>query len=269
MNVTKIIYGTAWKKDATIALVIEAVKSGFRAIDTACQPKHYAEERVGEALSVLYSEGFEREELFLQTKFTPLAGQDPNSIPYDKNAPLEEQVASSFEVSKKNLKTEYLDSYILHTPLFPYSHLMRVWNSMETIYKRSEVQNIGISNCYDLQTLQKLYENCDIKPKFIQNRFYSDSNYDKELRLWCDSKNIQYQSFWSLTANPHLLDSETVIKLSMKYKKSQAQIFFNFLNHLNIIPLSGTTSFEHMLDDLHSFDFAMQPQEYEAIEKLL
>ena len=39
-NTLKILYGTAWKKDRTKELVYQAIKSGFRAIDTACQPKH-------------------------------------------------------------------------------------------------------------------------------------------------------------------------------------------------------------------------------------
>ncbi len=38
-----IMYGTAWKKEQTEELVVEAVKQGFRGIDTACQPKHYYE----------------------------------------------------------------------------------------------------------------------------------------------------------------------------------------------------------------------------------
>lgn len=40
-SIPRIIYGTAWKKDATTDLVVKAVLGGFRAIDTACQPKHY------------------------------------------------------------------------------------------------------------------------------------------------------------------------------------------------------------------------------------
>ena len=264
-----IIYGTAWKKDATTALVIEAVKSGFQAIDTACQPKHYAEEKVGDALSLLYEQGFQRSELFLQTKFTPLAGQDPNKIPYDKNAPLKEQVAQSFEISKKNLQTEYVDSYVLHSPLFPSSHLLQVWEAMEDIYKRSEALNLGISNCYDLQVLKKLYDSSESKPHFIQNRFYADSDYDKELRLWCDTKNIRYQSFWSLTANLHLLADETIRKLAHKYKKTLEQIFFRFLTQIEITPLTGTSSLEHMSDDLHIFDFELSMDEIENINNLL
>lgn len=72
------IYGTAWKKERTAEYVIQAVNSGFRAIDTACQPKHYNEAGVGDALTYLYTENLiKRHDLFLQTKFTSIHGQDP------------------------------------------------------------------------------------------------------------------------------------------------------------------------------------------------
>jgi hypothetical protein len=88
-----IIYGTAWKKERTKDLVELAVRTGFRAIDTACQPKHYNEAGVGDALETLYSDNFvRREELFLQTKFTSLQGQDPAQVPYDVVAIAETQI---------------------------------------------------------------------------------------------------------------------------------------------------------------------------------
>ena len=269
IDLPKIIYGTAWKKEQTTRLVVEAVENGFRAIDTACQPKHYDEKRVGDALALLYKSGYKREELFLQTKFTPLGGQDPKSTPYDKDAPLEQQVAESFEVSKKNLRTAFIDSYVLHSPLFPSSELFKVWEAMEQIHKRKEVGALGISNCYDLAVLQKLYEHSSVKPTYVQNRFYSDSDYDKELRLWCDAKGIKYQSFWSLSANPHILESEVVVKLSLKYKKTQAQILFNFLHSLGITPLSGTSSTQHMRDDCTAFEFELEEAEYLQLSNLL
>lgn len=268
MQLPNIIYGTAWKKEATTPLVVEAIKSGFRAIDTACQPKHYSEKGVGQALEQLYAEGFQRRELFLQTKFTPLAGQDPKSIPYDKNSSLSKQLADSFELSKKNLKTDYINSYILHSPLFPSRDLFEVWQAMEEIHKRKEALHLGISNCYELSLLKKLYERSEIKPSFVQNRFYSDSDYDKELRLWCDKHNIIYQSFWTLSANPHILGSESIIKLALKYKKSQAQILFNYLNAVGITPLSGSTSTEHIKEGLSAFDFELQKEEILAVSRL-
>lgn len=265
----KIMYGTAWKKERTTELVIEAVQAGFRGIDTACQPKHYAEALVGDALRVLQGSGIKREELFIQTKFTPLAGQDPNNIPYDKNASLSEQVSQSFETSKKNLNTDYIDSLVLHSPLFPFSDLLRVWRSMETIYKRGEALQLGISNCYDLSVLKRLYHEAEIKPTIVQNRFYRDSDYDTALRAWCKTHAIVYQSFWSLTANPHLLGSKEVITLAMKYKKSEAQIFFAYLISQGITPLSGTTSHTHMSEDLEAMTLSLTVEEIQSISSLL
>lgn len=79
-TIPSIFYGTAWKKERTAELVQLALKSGFRAIDTACQPKHYQEAGVGEGI---LRSGIPRDQIFLRTKFTPVDGQDPNKIPYD------------------------------------------------------------------------------------------------------------------------------------------------------------------------------------------
>jgi diketogulonate reductase-like aldo/keto reductase len=85
------IYGTAWKEDATAKLVNMAVSTGFSGIDTANQPRHYQEHLVGEVLLNLSGKGIERENLFLQSKFTPADGHD-HKIPYDSSANLTTQV---------------------------------------------------------------------------------------------------------------------------------------------------------------------------------
>lgn len=79
----RIIYGTAWKEDRTADLVYDAVLSGFRHIDTACQPRHYQEEKVGEGWTRAAAElGLSRDSIWLQTKYTSLDGQDPERVPY-------------------------------------------------------------------------------------------------------------------------------------------------------------------------------------------
>lgn len=113
-----IIYGTAWKKERTTALVVAAIRAGFRAIDTACQLKHYREDLVGEALAqMIDTKTITREDIFLQTKFTPIGGQDTaQPLPYNPKDPVTKQVGDSFVVSLTNLRTTYLDLYILHSP---------------------------------------------------------------------------------------------------------------------------------------------------------
>ena len=65
-------FSTALKNE-TARLVSDAVKAGFRFIDTACQPKHYNEAGVGDGWKAAAEElGLSREDGWLQTKFTPL-----------------------------------------------------------------------------------------------------------------------------------------------------------------------------------------------------
>ncbi len=41
-------------------------------------------------------------------------------------------------------------------------------------------------------------------------RFYADTSYDCDVRAWCKLHSITYQSFWTLTANPHVLNNKAV-----------------------------------------------------------
>lgn len=269
VKMPKIIYGTAWKKERTSTLVEAALRSGFRGVDTACQPKHYSESLVGEALLNMQHEGIKREDIFIQTKFTPIDGQDPQETPYDPNATLSEQVRQSFTVSKQNLHTHYIDSLVLHSPYNRFEDLMEVWHTMESFVQKGEVGQLGISNCYSLEVLQYLYDESQIKPAILQNRFHAKADYDKEIRQWCDRHNVIYQSFWSLTANPKIVLGETLDVISRKYQKSPAEIWFAFLRENRIIPLVGTSSSQHMSEDLGSLDISLSADELEQIQALL
>ena len=269
MKIPNMIYGTAWKKENTTNLVFEALKQGFKGIDTACQPKHYREDLVGLGLLKAYEIGIKRQDIFLQTKFTPIDGQDQNNMPYLASDEIEIQVEKSFQTSKKNLHTDFINAYILHSPVFPGSKLQKVWQKMEEFYDKKEVGALGISNCYDLDVLKYLFNNAKVKPTIVQNRFYAQSGYDKELRAFCKQNNITYESFWSLTANPNILSSEVLQNLALKYEKGVAEIFYRFLNHINITPLNGTTSIKHMIEDLKIGEFELTNDEINSILNLL
>lgn len=264
-----LMYGTAWKEERTENLVLQALQAGFRGIDTACQPKHYNEAGVGEALMKLDEFGISRDEIFVQTKFTPIGGHDPMRIPYDPSAPLEDQVRQSLDRSLLNLHTSYIDSLVLHSPLYPYQNLKKVWNTMEEFVSENLVGQIGISNCYDLELLQRLYADANIKPSVVQNRFYLESDYDIELREWCSGHDIVYQSFWSLTANPHLLRSTEVSAMADKYGKTPAQILYRYLCQRSIVPLIGSKSAEHLKQDLDIFSFELEREEVLGMDSLI
>ncbi|MBS0287676.1 MAG: aldo/keto reductase [Proteobacteria bacterium] len=268
ITMPKIIYGTAWKKEKTASLVVKAIKRGFRGIDTACQPRHYFEPGVGQAFKELEKIGIPRDEIYIQTKFTPLSGQDPNNIPYNPHAPLYKQVLESFAVSQKNLGTIYIDALILHSPLRTHQETMEAWKAMEEIVSRSGVKQLGISNCYDLSEMQQLYDDATVKPTILQNRFYRETNFDTALRKWCNEKNIVYQSFWTLTANPQILQSSVITAICSSYNKTPAQVLFRYLTQLGVVPLTGTTSDVHMVEDLAIFQFELTVADIEKIHLL-
>jgi diketogulonate reductase-like aldo/keto reductase len=260
----RILYGTAWKKDDTESLVRTAILQGFRGIDTACQPKHYHEAGVGAGLRGTLA----RTDLYLQTKFTPLSGQDPARIPYDPKAPLAQQVRQSLVVSLRNLGTDYLDCLVVHSPLPSAGQTLEVWRTMESMVDSREVRQLGISNCYRLEELEALFDSARYKPAVVQNRFYADTGYDREIRAFCRQRGIIYQCFWTLTANPQVLAHRTVRDLTAKHGRTPAQILFRYLTQNDIVPLTGTRSEIHMREDLAIFDFELTDLEREAMDAL-
>ncbi|KAJ3043596.1 hypothetical protein HDV00_004697 [Rhizophlyctis rosea] len=251
MQSPRILYGTAWKKDRTTSLVVKAVLAGFRGIDTACQPKHYEEPLVGEAVQILSQQhNIPRSSLFLQTKFTSLDGQDPTRIPYDPKAPLTDQVHQSLTRSLQNLKTDYIDSLVLHSPMRTHTDTMTIWRVFEEFHEAKKVHHLGISNIYNPTALQRIYQEAKVKPSVVQNRFYADTEYDVEIRAFCREKGISYQSFWTLTGNPEVVGGSVVGEIAKRRKVTPAQVFFRFVMQLRITPLSGTTDDGHMREDL-------------------
>ena len=269
IRVPRIIYGTAWKKAATAKLVSVAIQNGFRGIDTACQPRHYQEAGVGAAVAACLNEALSRRELYLQTKFTPLPGHDPQRIPYDPGAPLAQQVAQSFATSLRNLQTDYVDCLILHSPLPDQDQMTQVWDAMEQVFHSGGARQLGISNCYDLASLELLYQTAKVKPAVLQNRFYAQTGYDREIREFCRQQAIIYQSFWTLSANPRLLAHGSVAALAAKYARTPAQVLFRYLTQNDVVPLTGTTSVAHMREDLEIFEFQLTDAEIEAVSSLL
>ncbi len=263
------MYGTAWKKEATTTLVLQAVAAGFTAIDTANQLIHYQEALVGDALVELAKQGVPRDRLFLQTKFTPVNGQD-HRTPYDLRADLTTQVKQSFESSLVHLHTDYLDSYVLHGPyhrreLGPED--WEVWAAIEALYDGGETKMIGISNV-TAEQLRLLCERAKHKPMVVQNRCYAALGWDQEVRDICRAQGIIYQGFSLLTANREVFADPDVRAIAAKYKVGLAQLVFRFAMQIGMLPLTGTTSRQHMKEDLESDRFTIAPEDLQRLERI-
>jgi diketogulonate reductase-like aldo/keto reductase len=261
------LYGTAWKKSATAQLVQLAVACGFKAIDTANQLIHYQEALVGEALQALDKQGTKRDQLFLQTKFTPVSGQD-HRTPYDASADLTTQVRQSFDSSLTHLRTDYVDSFVLHGPYSRYglgAADREVWAAMEGLYHSGKTKMIGISNVTAGQ-LTQLCEQAKVKPMVVQNRCYAQLGWDKEVREICRDHGIIYQGFSLLTANREVLADPDIRAIAQRLNTGLAQVIFRFAMQIGMLPLTGTTNEQHMKEDLQAEHLALTPEEVQRIE---
>lgn len=268
MRLPTMLYGTAWKEDATEGLVVDALDAGFRGIDTANQRKHYVEEAVGRAVQAKLREGMvRRDELFLQTKFTHRDGQD-HRLPYDPAAPIAVQVEQSFASSLEHFGVEVLDSLILHGPSQRdglAEEDREVWRAMERIVDSGRVRLIGASNVNAGQ-VRELVEMARVPVTFVQNRCYADRGWDRAVRAVCDEAQIVYQGFSLLTANRHVLANRKVVALAEKYGRTAAQIVLRFAQQVGMLPLSGTKDPVHMQQDLAVGEFSLDADELALID---
>lgn len=262
----RLVYGTAWKKDKTANLVYQALKQGFRGIDTAAQPRHYQEPLVGEGMRRAMSEGIiSRKDLFLQTKFTWTSGQDPDNMPYDAEAPLETQVHTSIASSLRNLATTpgdteeatYLDSVVLHSPLRTMADTLTVWKALSSyVGHTGRIRRLGIANTTP-EVLEHLFKSPDIqvKPAVVQNRFYGDTRYEVDMRRFCRERGVVFQTFWTLTGNPRLVKSHVVAILAEKAGVSREVAYYALVLALEATTiLDGTSNEQHMREDLEGLE---------------
>lgn len=265
-----LLYGTAWKENATQSLVELALNQGFRGIDTANQRRHYHEAAVGQAIAAVIKRGLvKRNDLFIQTKFTFQRGQD-HRLPYDPAAPIRTQVEQSLASSLEHLGVDYLDSYLLHGPA---QHVglsaddWEAWQAMEVIHDSGRTRALGVSNV-SREQLQRLCEGARLSPHFVQNRCYAARGWDHSVREFCAAKGIVYQGFSLLTANQEALARPEMTAIAKRYSKTIPQIVFRFALEVRMLPLTGTTNAGHMRSDLDVVNFCLDRGDVEAIARL-
>jgi diketogulonate reductase-like aldo/keto reductase len=126
---------------------------------------------------------------------------------------------------------------------------------------------LGISNV-SLEQIERLCQRARVPPRFVQNRCYAVTGWDRQIRQFCASNGLIYQAFSLLTANRELLLRPELIQIAQRHGRTTSQIIFRFALDVNMIPLTGTTNPAHMKADLEVFDFRLEPEEIERIERL-
>jgi diketogulonate reductase-like aldo/keto reductase len=264
------LYGTAWKEERTAALTELALRAGFRAIDTANQRRHYFEAGVGEGLAAAYHAGIvTRNDLFLQTKFTYQRGQD-HRLPYDPAAPLAIQVAQSLASSLEHLGTDHVDSFVLHGPSSNYDWTnddADAWEAMRKERDAGRTKLVGVSNV-GLEHLEQMMASGAELPAFVQNRCFARDGWDRDVRAFCKEHRIVYQGFSLLTANRGVVEHPSLAEFAAGFSATPEQVVFAFARQIGMLPMTGTSSAEHMQQDLASLEITLPADLVSAIESI-
>lgn len=227
-------------------LVYQAIKSGYRLIDTASAYEN--EEAVGRAIK---RSGIRREELFITTK---LWITDTN---YDK-------AKKAFERSLNRLGLDYIDLYLIHQP---YNDYYGAWRALEELYQEGKVKAIGIDN-FRQERLADFISFNKIKPAV--NLIEANVFYQREEDLiYMKSKGIQMEAWSPFAAGrAKVFENELLIELGQKYNKSIAQIILRWLYQRKIVSLSKTSNPKRMRENLDIFDFKISEEDMQLITKL-
>lgn len=227
--------------------VINAVKAGYRLIDTA--QAYGNEEAVGAGIRNC---GVDRKELFVTTKvwFRCFESDD---------------CRASIEESMKKLGVDYLDMVLLH---WPFGNVYAAWRVLEEFYKNGKIRAIGVSNM-ETDRLIDLMEFNEIKPALnqIETHLYCQRKKEHE---WMEEYGITHQAYAPLgqgRAN-EMFQESAVRKIAEKYGKSPAQVLLRFLvqNHVSVIPKSVHEN--RIVENIDIFDFELSVEEMAALEAL-
>jgi len=177
-------------------------------------------------------------------------------------------VRQSLESSLEHLGTTYLDSFVLHGPTSRHGLGDKdrlIWRAMEELAREGKTRLLGVSNI-DLEQLEELCRGATIRPAFVQNRCFARDGWDQDVRSFCRERQIVYQGFSLLTANPQVVLHPELARLAAARHRTSAQLVFAFAVSLGILPLTGTTNEDHMRQDLEAVALDLGGDERQLLE---
>src|SRR5947207_8473533 len=102
----------------------------------------------------------------------------------------------------------------------------------------------------------------------VSCRCVTNRCWDRDVGKSCIENEIMYQGFSLLTANPNVLQHPQVIAIAKRLGVGTPQVVFRFAMQAGMVPLTGTTSLEHMKQDLTVSDIELTAEEVKLIESI-
>ena len=232
------------KDDDAEKCVLEALKLGYRHIDTA--HAYFNERGVGKAIK---KSGIPRKDIFLTSKLWI-------------NEYGEEVTYKAIDKMLKRLDTDYIDLLLLHHAFNDY---VGAYKAMEKAQKEGKVKSIGISNFYGEQ-LDDILNKCTVKPAVNQvecHPYFDQRDLVKQLEKY----GTKIESWYPLGhGDKTLIEEEVFTKLGKKYKKTNSQVILRW--HIQKGFIVFPKSLTHIKENFEIFDFELTKDEMDEIAKI-
>lgn len=230
----------------TQIVVEEAIKTGYRLIDTA--QVYGNEEAVGKAIK---ASGVPREELFITTKLWI------SDFSY-------EAAKDAFNESLRKLDLDYVDLYLLHQP---FGDIFGAWRALEELYKEGKIKAIGVSN-FKPDQLANLAAFNEVTPAVNQIELHVFNKKEDE-QAYMLSKGVQTESWGAFAEGQFDVFNNPVLKeIAEKYSKTTAQVMLRWQLQRGIVSLSKSANPERVRQNFDIFDFELSAEDMDKIATL-
>lgn len=226
--------------------VLDALKAGYRSIDTA--QSYFNEEEVGRAIQ---KSGVPRDDIFLTSKVWI------EHYGY-------ESCKKSVEESLKKLQTDYLDLMLLHQP---FSDYYGAWRALEDLYDEGKLRAIGISNFYP-DRMVDIASFSRIRPMVNQVETHPYHQQDTA-KKYMEKYGVQMEA-WAPFGEGRggLFEDKTLKDIGETYGKTTAQVILRWHIQRGVVVIPKSTHYERMKENLAVFDFALSDSDMQKIAAL-
>ena len=247
-------YGTWQTPDGEVAssCVKAAIETGYRHIDTAAVYDN--ECGVGEGVA---ASGIAREDIFITSKVWN------TERGYEKTI-------KAFEKTCNDLKTEYLDLYLIHWPASEsqfenWEELnLSTWKAMTELYKAGKIKAIGVSN-FMPHHLKALMET-EVPPMVDQIEFHPGCMHSETVD-YCKSNGILVEA-WAPLGTGRVLKNPELQEIADKYRKSVAQLCIRWCLQHDVLPLPKSVTPSRIKENSEVFDFELTKEDLQRINAM-
>ncbi|WP_260619301.1 aldo/keto reductase [Enterococcus faecalis] len=236
--------------EETAEAVYQAIKAGYRLIDTASI--YGNEKETGEGIKRAINEDLvTRDELFIISKLFILQAS-------------EDKAKETIEHSLKVMGLDYLDLYLIHQP---YGDIYGAWRSMVAAQKAGKLRAIGISNFKSAKMIEFIGLN-EVKPQINQIEV-NPWNQRIEDQEWHEKYGVQVEAWAPFAEGRHELFTNPVLtEIGKQYGKTVGQVVLRWLIQRGIVALAKSVHPERMAENIDIFDFELSKEDIEKIANL-